>query len=414
MIAEIDVGVFGDQLSGGLHVFVRDGVALLIRPPSCSTRRATRGAAGIAFHHELMPLGADADVEEGFELAQVVVVGPEKRGHARFGHRHLAHRRGTYSRISLRYKQLTANSHINTSPPIRSRSPLWPIHALLAAAGLHRSARRRVNSAAERLWTLRFCPDHSGVNSRLPAASAFARSGETAAAASGNAGASGFIGPTSRMRRLTMARAGRPVKTLVTAVSASPFFSAEPMQCARRRFGTRQVGSTHLHARGAERQSRGDTFRVGDAAGRNHRHTHRLHHLPDQCHGAELRQQVVGQKHAPMPARLEPLRNHRIGAVRLEVSRFFDGRCRRETFDPQLFTRVSSSCDGNPKWKLTTGGLNGSTRRRPPRRIGRAPRHPEWWQGRHRVPGNTASASCASAPRGPHRTRLLVEKKLTL
>src|SRR3990170_3324485 len=71
--------------------------------------------------HELMALGTDADVEEGLELAQVVVVSPEQRGHASLGNRHLAHRRCAYSRISLRYKQLTANSHINTLLPVRSR-----------------------------------------------------------------------------------------------------------------------------------------------------------------------------------------------------------------------------------------------------------------------------------------------------
>ena len=125
MIAEIDVGVFGDQLSGGLHVFVRDGVAFLHQAAQLfDEARHARRAAGIAFHHELMPLGADADVEEGFELAQVVVVGPEKRGHTCFRYRHLAHRRGAYSRISLRYKQLTANSHINTLLPVRSRSAI--------------------------------------------------------------------------------------------------------------------------------------------------------------------------------------------------------------------------------------------------------------------------------------------------
>ena len=64
--------------------------------------------AGIALDHQLVALGSDADVEEGFELAEVVVVRAKKRGHPRFRHRHLPHRRSTYSRISLRYKQLTA------------------------------------------------------------------------------------------------------------------------------------------------------------------------------------------------------------------------------------------------------------------------------------------------------------------
>ena len=40
----------------------------------------------------------------------------------------------------------------------------------------------------------------------------------TAAVASGNAGASALIGPSSRIARLTMPRAGRPENTLVSAV----------------------------------------------------------------------------------------------------------------------------------------------------------------------------------------------------
>ena len=49
------------------------------------------GARRIAFDHELVALGADADVQEGFELPEVVVVRPEERRHARLGHRDLAH-----------------------------------------------------------------------------------------------------------------------------------------------------------------------------------------------------------------------------------------------------------------------------------------------------------------------------------
>jgi len=47
------------------------------------------------------------------------------------------------------------------------------------------------------------------------------------AAANGNAGAAALIGPSSRMTRFTMPRAGRPVKRLVTAVTrAASDFSA--------------------------------------------------------------------------------------------------------------------------------------------------------------------------------------------
>ncbi|MOA46077.1 hypothetical protein D3C78_1685440 [compost metagenome] len=51
-----------------------------------------------------------------------------------------------------------------------------------------------------------------------PRASAAARKGVSAPPASGNAGARGDSGPVSRISRLTMPRAGRPVNRLVSAV----------------------------------------------------------------------------------------------------------------------------------------------------------------------------------------------------
>ena len=57
--------------------------------------------------------------------------------------------------------------------------------------------------------------DEQSVTPRL---SALALSGAIADAASGNAGGNPLMGPSSCIRRLTMARAGRPVKMLVSAV----------------------------------------------------------------------------------------------------------------------------------------------------------------------------------------------------
>src|SRR6266478_6431158 len=65
------------------------------------------------------------------------------------------------------------------------------------------------------------CPAHIGEKSPDPCASALARSGASAPAASGNSGATSDIGPTSRIRRLMMPRAGRPVMRLVNAVPSS-------------------------------------------------------------------------------------------------------------------------------------------------------------------------------------------------
>ena len=81
---------------------------------------------------------------------------------------------------------------------------------------------------------LAFCPHHSGEKSPLPAASARARSGAIADTASGNAGA-GPIGPISRMMRLTIPRAGRPVKRLVSAVRAAASLASAARWTARRR-----------------------------------------------------------------------------------------------------------------------------------------------------------------------------------
>ncbi len=80
-----------------------------------------------------------------------------------------------------------------------------------------------VSCAAEiSLHPLASCPDHSGEKSPLPRLSALVRSGATTAAASGNAGTSALIGPTSRTIRFTIPRAGLPVNTFVSAVCRAP------------------------------------------------------------------------------------------------------------------------------------------------------------------------------------------------
>jgi hypothetical protein len=64
-------------------------------------------------------------------------------------------------------------------------------------------------------------PAQSGEKSPLPRCSAATRSGASGVAASGKDGASLVIGPSSRITRLTIPRAGRPVITLVMAVIES-------------------------------------------------------------------------------------------------------------------------------------------------------------------------------------------------
>ena len=45
----------------------------------------------IALDHQIVALGTDADVEEGFELAQVFIEGAEQGGNPGFRHGDLAH-----------------------------------------------------------------------------------------------------------------------------------------------------------------------------------------------------------------------------------------------------------------------------------------------------------------------------------
>jgi alkanesulfonate monooxygenase SsuD/methylene tetrahydromethanopterin reductase-like flavin-dependent oxidoreductase (luciferase family) len=67
----------------------------------------------------------------------------------------------------------------------------------------------RVSSpAGSSAQPLVFCPAQRGEKSPLPCCSAAARSGATAIAASGKDGARALIGPSSRISRFTMPRAG--------------------------------------------------------------------------------------------------------------------------------------------------------------------------------------------------------------
>ena len=88
-----------------------------------------------------------------------------------------------------------------------------------------------MSSAADTsLQPLVFCPAHIGEKSPQPWLSALARKGARAAAANGKAGTAALMGPSSRMRRFTMPRAGPPVKRFVTAV-ARPASLASAARC---------------------------------------------------------------------------------------------------------------------------------------------------------------------------------------
>src|SRR5947209_1061113 len=100
-----------------------------------------------------------------------------------------------------------------------AREPQPASLAIRASASL---ASVRVNSAAGMSWPRRTaCPAQTLEKSILPSFSAAAFKGASAVAACGKTGASDEIGPTSRIRRLAMPRAGRPVITLVITVDSS-------------------------------------------------------------------------------------------------------------------------------------------------------------------------------------------------
>ena len=72
----------------------------------------------------------------------------------------------------------------------------------------------------------------------LPAFSAAARNGVSAPAASGNCGGLSETGPTSRISRLTMPRAGRPVNRLVSAVASLLPASRSACRCSSGTFAS--------------------------------------------------------------------------------------------------------------------------------------------------------------------------------
>jgi hypothetical protein len=65
-----------------------------------------RGVLGLAVDDELVSLGADADIEQRFEMAKVFVERPEQGLNGGFGDRNLPLGRAGDSRISLWFSYL--------------------------------------------------------------------------------------------------------------------------------------------------------------------------------------------------------------------------------------------------------------------------------------------------------------------
>ena len=165
------------------------------------------------------------------------------------------------------------------------------------------------------------------------------------------------------MTRLMMPRAGRPVIRLVSAVPSSR--AALERGAVRREIfasGQQQVGGADLHARRAERERRRDAARIGDAAGRDHRHLHRIDDLRHQRERADLRRPDSSVRNMPRwPPASTPC------AMIASTPRASSQRASATVvaeLDHQAAGRLDAPQQrgvGRPKWKLTTSGFSSST-----------------------------------------------------
>ena len=195
--------------------------------------------------------------------------------------------------------------------------------AILLSRARAAPASARVSSVAGISRPIRTaCPAQRLVKSTLPSFSAAAFNGPSAVAACGNAGASGEIGPTSRITRLATPRAGRPVMTLVMTVELSRACASIARAGAITLDPGQRRGAADLHAGCPQREVGSDTAPVGDAAGCDDRHLHRIDHLWHQRKGTGLLGDIVGQEHAAMAASLRALRDDDVGTVLLQPDRF--------------------------------------------------------------------------------------------
>ena len=86
VIAQIDIVFLRDEIGGSAHVGVRQLVAVSHERRQLSHHAIDVFRAGsVAVHEELVALGADADVEQRFEVFEVLVVGAKQRLDAFFG-----------------------------------------------------------------------------------------------------------------------------------------------------------------------------------------------------------------------------------------------------------------------------------------------------------------------------------------
>jgi len=71
---------------------------------------------GLPLDEQIVALRSNADVEEPFEVAEIVVVGPEERGEAVLSDGNAASCSGSDRDISLCYKELTDDARVTSRP----------------------------------------------------------------------------------------------------------------------------------------------------------------------------------------------------------------------------------------------------------------------------------------------------------
>src|SRR5215472_18642432 len=88
--------------------------------------------------------------------------------------------------------------------------------------------------------------------------------------------------------------------------------------------GTTQVSRTDLHCRCAQSKSRQYATRIGDPSGGDNWHLYGVSHLWHQRHRADLRGDILCEKHSPMPASLKTLGDNCVASLLLQPTRLID------------------------------------------------------------------------------------------
>src|SRR5215470_3304209 len=85
-----------------------------------------------------------------------------------------------------------------------------------------------------------------------------------------------------------------------------------------------QVSRADLHRRCTEGKGRQYATSVGDAPSSDNGHLHGVNHLWHQRHCADLRRNILREKHAPMSAGLKTLGDNCVASLILKPTRFID------------------------------------------------------------------------------------------